>query len=88
MISVMLDAPKQNWKLYEELCEAEHVRWLRSLTPEQSWRLYRSMFQFASRLESISGVSTELELDRWEEKLAIRKRLCDLFAKRDKVRRD
>lgn len=84
----MLDAPKQNWKRYAELCEAEHTRWLRSLTVQQSWELYRSLFDFASQLSDGTFPDPVAVQRRWEEKLANRQRLVAAFAKLDEWRRD
>ena len=84
----MLDAPKQNWKLYAELCEAEHTRWLRSLTVQQSWELYRSLFDFAAQLSCGKPPDVLAEQRRWDEKLSKRQRLVAAFAKLDEYRRD
>ena len=84
----MLDAPKQNWKRYVELCEAEHTRWLRSLTVQQSWELYRSLFDFAAQVSASQFPDAVAVQRRWEEKLANRQRLVAAFAKLDEWRRD
>lgn len=84
----MLDAPKQNWSLYEKMCQAEHTRWLRSLTVQESWGQYCSMFDFARQMAQYQPHDAAAEQRRWEEKVKIRQRMVKSFARLDEWRRD
>ena len=79
----MLDAPKQNWQLYEAKCRDAHTQWLRSLTPETAWEMYQSLFAFAASQIDGSAGWERLQQHRWEEKLAIRQRMVAAFANLD-----
>ena len=83
----MLDAPKQNWSLYDKLCQAEHTRWLRSLTVQESWTLYCSMFDVAQQMNQNSPPDAAAEEQRWDEKLKLRQRMVKAFARLDEWRR-
>ena len=84
----MLDAPKQNWSLYEKLCQAEHTRWLRSLTVQESWTLYCSLFDLAQQMTQNLPHDAAAEQRRWEKKLKLRQRMVNAFARLDEWRRD
>src|SRR5437870_2259848 len=68
----MLSAPRQNWKLYEERCRDEHVRWLQELTPAESLAIYESLYRWAAMHADRSLRAEMLDERRWQEKLALR----------------
>ena len=79
----MLEAPKQDWKLYEEKCRTEHLKWLRSLTPAQTMDLYEEFYRIA-KSATPAAESQRLEELRRQEKLAMRARLVATFAEMDR----
>ncbi len=81
-----MDAPKQNWTWYEQKCRAEHVEWLRSLTPAAALRLCEDLGRFARRFTYDSAEDQRLGHDRWREKLAIRQRMLSAFVALDRRR--
>ncbi len=81
-------APKQNWSLYEKLCQAEHTRWFRSMTVQESWMLYCSMFDLGQQMAHNSPPDPAAEQRRWEEKLKLRQRMVKAFSRLDEWRRD
>ena len=83
-----MQAPKQNWKLFEELCSAEHTAWLRSLTPEQSVSLCEELRCLALQMKGIGPAEESLSQCRWEEKLAIRNKLRRAFLALDRIGRE
>ncbi len=82
----MLDAPKHNWNLYEEACRPAHIAWLRNLTPDDALALYEEFhFLVADQAGDDPGLA-RLENLRWEEKLAIRRRMVTGFIALDRIR--
>jgi len=82
----MIEAPKQDWKLYEAKCREEHVAWLRGLTPTAALALFESMGQFAARHAPASPARVRMEEARWQEKLAIRRKMLAAFTALDRIR--
>jgi hypothetical protein len=82
-----MQPPQQNWQLYEKECRREHVAWLRSLTPQDSLALCESLHQLAGEL--IDGTCrAEREQARWEEKLAMRRRVVATLLALDRRHRE
>jgi hypothetical protein len=82
----MLEAPKQDWKLYEAKCREEHNQWLRGLTPSAGLSLFENMRRLAASHVPESPDRERLEAARWQEKLAIRRKLLAVFATMDRRR--
>ena len=82
----MLSAPRQDWKAYEEKCQAAHLEWLRSLTDQDTLALYEGFHELAAAHRDDSDGIKRLEVMRWREKLAIRRRMCDAFLELDRLR--
>ena len=83
----MVELPKQDWQLYEEKCHAEHVAWMRSLSPSETLILYEDFYRLASReRKDASSGFNRLAQRHWEEKLAIRKRVNAALAELDRIR--
>ena len=82
----MLSAPRQDWKLYEERCRDEHVRWMRGLTPAESMNLYESLHRWVVAHADHSPRAVIREEQRWQEKLALRRRMLEAFAALDRLR--
>ncbi len=82
----MLSAPGQNWKLYEERCRAEHIRWLQGLTSTESLAIFESLHNWAAAHSENSPRAGGLEDTRWKEKLSLRRRMCREFAELDRFR--
>ena len=81
-----MDVTRHDWRRYEELCRAEHVQWLRSLTSSDSLAIMESLHSLAMSLQDGSPGQERLERERWEEKLAIRRRMCQVYAKMDQLK--
>jgi hypothetical protein len=82
----MLEAPKQDWKLYAAKWHEDHVEWLRRLTPAAALSLLESMRRFANAHSAVSSTRERMEAARWEEKLAIRRKLLAAFKALDERR--
>ncbi len=82
----MLTAPRQDWKLNEEKCHEEHVKWLKQLTVVEALELHFALHSFGFNPQDQSW--SRLESAHWEEKLAIRQKLCAALAKLEKIRRE
>ena len=75
----MLTAPRQNWLIYEAKCRDAQAAWLCGLTDESAWELLQSLFSLAME-QGAFPLPPEVARDRWEEKLAIRRRQVAAFA--------
>jgi hypothetical protein len=82
----MIEAPKQDWKLYAAKCQEDHVEWLRRLTPSEGLSLFESMRRFAKTHTADSPALERMESARWQEKLAIRRKLLAAFNALDQLR--
>lgn len=84
-ISSMAFAPKHDWTLFEARCREARVSRLRSQTTDEAWMLYLSMHDLvaghAERLPNRAATA------RWDEKLAIRRKLAAAFSKLDEMKR-
>ncbi len=68
----MLEAPKQDWALYERRSRDARREWLRGLTPQASFELYEDLVRFGRSLMTDRDEAARREAARWREKLAIR----------------
>ena len=84
----MLGAPQHDWAYYESRCRSSDEAWLRSLTPQEKFDLYADMFNVLWIARSQEGDWQRLDDWAWREKLAIRKRQLDAFARQDERRRE
>jgi hypothetical protein len=80
----VLDAPRQDWALYEEMCRPYDAAWLRQLTLEARFALYADMFNALWRKPRDPSVEDRLAQSRWMEKLASRRRVVEALSKRDR----
>lgn len=83
-----MEAPKQNWSLYHDKCRHEHAEWLRSLTPARALSLCDDLRILAGRLLSGGPDAERTNRNRWQEKLAIRRKLVAAFMALDRRRRE
>lgn len=74
---------RHDWTAYQRRCRAQHAQWLRSLTPKEALVLYQGLHRLARAQADDSPGWRRLELKRWEEKLAIRRKLHEAFARLD-----
>jgi hypothetical protein len=84
----MLDAPRQNWELYESLSRSADAAWIRGLTLSQRLEIYSELFNLVWQARDPAADNDRLEQQRWQEKLMLRKRLSEAFAQWDQQRRD
>jgi hypothetical protein len=84
----MLDAPQQNWQLYESMSRAVDVAWLRGLTAGDRFTLYADLFNLVAAGRVGLPSSERLDSMRWREKVEARARLVDAFARLDQWRRE
>jgi hypothetical protein len=81
-----MDAPKQDWKLYESICREEHVAWLRRLTPSAALSLFEDMRKLALEWTPDPASHERMLAARWHEKVATRRKLLAAFAALDRHR--
>jgi hypothetical protein len=80
-------APQQNWTAYRALTKEADRQHARSLTVEQRFALYEALFEaVCCGLEPSPG-RDRAEQRRWTEKLAMRRRLNEIYKTADQHRR-
>jgi hypothetical protein len=84
----MLDAPRQDWQLYEAMSRAGDAAWLRGLAAGDRFALYADLFNLIASKRSGVLVSDRLDQMRWREKMETRQRVVDAFARLDQWRRE
>ncbi|NUQ62664.1 MAG: hypothetical protein HUU20_09255 [Pirellulales bacterium] len=72
-----------DWNAYQQQCDAFHRQWLRCLTQKESVILYQGLHRFARAQSDDSPGWRRLRQKRWEEKVAIRRKLHEAFAQLD-----
>jgi hypothetical protein len=82
-----MEAPRQDWKLYEERCRAPHVEWLRGLSPSAAMALHESLHRLAAAVRPGAAEFQRLEDRRWKKKVELRRRLQAAFSALDRARR-
>jgi len=82
----MWTAPRADWAYCERRARPEHVSWLRQLTPADVLDLYEEFHSIASATVGVGPAEglERIERRRWEEKLALRRKLRDAFAALDR----
>jgi hypothetical protein len=83
----MLDAPRQNWALYEAMSRRSDIAWMRGLTPEASFAIYADLFSLIWQARDDAAGRERLDQVRWKAKLAVQRRMSEAFAKLDERRR-
>ncbi len=84
----MIDAPQQNWSLYERLVGSVDAAWHRSRTPAERFALYADMFRIVASSNITDRDWPRLDAWRWREKLASRVLTVDSLRKFDQLRRE
>lgn len=83
----MLDAPRQDWDLYDALTRTSDDAWIRNLTPQSRFAIYEDLFNLVWHAHAGRSGQSRLEGARWEAKLALRQRMAEAFAMLDNCRR-
>lgn len=78
-------APKHDWNLFEARCREARVSRLRDQTSDDAWSLYLSMYKLA--FSQVEQLPNRAATARWDEKLAIRRKLATAFSKLDEIKR-
>jgi hypothetical protein len=86
IISNMLDAPRQDWRAYEERTRAGNVAWLRALTAQDRFALYCDLFDLIHQSRDPRVDLDRLEQRRWQQKLAARQRVVEAYRRLDEWR--
>lgn len=84
----MLDAPAQNWDLYESLTRDAVVAWAQNETPADRLAIYASLFNLVLKQRENSDSARDLHRQHWESKLTRRMELVSALATSDQCRRD
>lgn len=84
----MLDAPVQNWDLYESLTRDAVVAWAQNETPADRLAIYASLFNLVLEQSSIRAPARVLQNQRWESKLTHRLAFVSAMATLDQRHRD
>lgn len=75
----MLDAPRQDWKLYEAFV-AKHDRQLAcSLSMVERFARYEDLYQLVCGRNRSNDQQARLDASRWKQKLAIRRKQNRIF---------
>jgi len=82
----MIENSPETWQWYEERCREDRIRWLRGLTPEESFALYEELYRMGAGQQDGSPGWRRLEQRHWEEKLASRLKLVRAFQALDRSR--
>ena len=85
---MMLNAPGQNWSLYESLTRDADAAWAQQETPADRLAFYASLFNLVLQRHQADDAIQRLEQRQWEAKLAIRQKMIAAFAKSDQRRSD
>jgi hypothetical protein len=84
----MLDAPRQDWSLYESFAREADAAWIRRLTASDRLAMYADLFNMLWRARQPAGHNELVEQRRWQEKLKLRQCSVNAFAKLDQARRE
>jgi hypothetical protein len=80
-------APRHDWALYEHLTRADHLSWLRRLTPKEALDLYEDAHAIAATPVDRDDGLERLARAHWTDKLAVRHKLRMAFLALDGLRR-
>jgi hypothetical protein len=81
-----MEAPNQDWGLYEKRCREACVERLRSLSPSEALSIYEDLHSFSRALTTNPRGEEQYEATRWREKLARRMKLHTAFLALDRMR--
>jgi hypothetical protein len=85
----MLDAPQHDWTFYDAKTRDCDAAWNRGLSTSERFDLYASLFNTIwNAQQDLPRDSERLDSHRWQEKLAMRRRMVDAFHKLDEIRRE
>jgi hypothetical protein len=84
----MLTAPQRDWDFYAQQSQAADVAWLRTLTVDDRFALYQSMFNAVWNARSNAPPNDRLEHWSWQQKLELRLQQVDAFARLDRLRHE
>ena len=79
----MIDAPRQDWKAYEQRTREFDIEWLRSLSPADRFALYCDIFNLIRQGRDPKADEERLEELRWQQKLAARQCAVEAFQRLD-----
>jgi hypothetical protein len=82
----MFRVPQQDWAAYKALTAESDAAWVRGLTTSERFALYADLFDMVHNARRGPGDWERLDRWAWEQKLAIRLKLVDAFAKLDQLR--
>lgn len=80
-------APQQNWAAYQALTKESDRQHARDLSVEQRFALYEDLFVIVCCRRDPTAGGDHAEQRRWAEKLALRRRLSDIYLTADQRRR-
>lgn len=80
-------APQQNWTAYQALTKESDRQYARGLSVEQRFALYEDLFAIVCCRRDPTAGGDHAEQRRWAEKLALRRRLNDIYLTADQRRR-
>jgi hypothetical protein len=84
----MLNAPGQNWPLYQSLTRDADAAWAQQETPADRLALYANLFNLILQQRESEEATQRLENLRWQSKLAMRLKMVAAFAISDRRRSD
>lgn len=79
----MITPTRHNWELFQQKCLPHEAEWLRSLTDSEALLLYQDLHKLARAQQDESPGWKRLEQQRWQEKVAIRRKLHEAFTRLD-----
>jgi len=85
----MVVVPQQDWSYVESRSRETEAARLHAMTPAERFAVYADMYNtlWAAR-QNVPGDWERLDQWRWEEKLAVRRRMVEAFSKLDQMRRE
>ena len=72
-------APRRNWPFYEKRvseCEASSFR---LLSAAEAFNIYEDFYRTVTQGDSERGDTERLEVQRWKDKLALRRRMIEVL---------
>ncbi len=81
---MILDAPKQNWQLYEKL-RRRYLRPARDLSPSESFQIFQDLWSLTFGRMMSSEIKERIVQIHRQEKLAIRKKMVKAFKRLDEM---
>lgn len=81
----MLTPPRQNWKMFAEMSRVSDATWLRSLSPDERYAIYRGLFNAVLTASHADG-RARVEEWAWPNKLERLRKQRDAFLRLDRHR--